>query len=88
MFPQQTGKVSPRNSRSNSTGEGSVGGGTKRGSVSTASTNSPVEASPLRWELSADSVRAGSAGSVGDGNGNGNGAGGGGSMEMGSIREE
>lgn len=82
MSPVQTGKVSPRNSRSNSTGEGSVG--SKRGSVSTASTNSPVEASPLRWELSADSVRAGSAGSGADGNGNGRG----GSMEMGSITEE
>ncbi len=81
--PNQTGKVSPRNSRANSTGEGSVALGAsagKRGSVSTASTNSPVESSPLRWELSADGT--GAAVGVGDAGSGGSG------MEMGSIREE
>ena len=86
----QTGKVSPRNSRANSTGEGSValgagaGAGTgKRGSVSTASTNSPVDSSPLRWELSADAASAAAAAAgVGDAGAGGSG------MEMGPIREE
>ncbi len=85
--PTQTGKVSPRNSRANSTGEGSValGAGTstgKRGSVSTASTNSPVESSPLRWELSADGTGAPVAAAGVDAGAGGSG------MEMGSIREE
>jgi hypothetical protein len=85
--PKQTGKVSPRNtSRSNSDPSAS-----KRASVSTASTNSPAESSPLRRELSVDAASVGSAtasmersclGGLGEGVLLGSG------MEMGSIREE
>jgi PAS domain S-box-containing protein len=90
--PKQTGKVSPRNtSRSSSDASAS-----KRTSASSASTNSPAEASPLRRELSADAASVGSAtagmersclGGLGEGVLLGSGIGGIG-MEMGSIREE
>ncbi|KAL2194533.1 PAS domain-containing protein [Corynascus similis CBS 632.67] len=85
-WAKQTGKVSPRNtSRSNS--DATVA--SKRTSVSTASSNSPAGASPLRREVSSDAVSVGSSvmerGNPGEGSGVGNGGSG---MEMGPIREE
>ncbi|KAK4099875.1 hypothetical protein N658DRAFT_428912 [Parathielavia hyrcaniae] len=85
-WAKQTGKVSPRNmSRA-----GSDAGGSKRSSVSTASTNSPVESSPLRRELSTDAISVASPAGLERGGivaGDANGASMSG-LEMGSIREE
>jgi len=85
-WAKQTGKVSPRNtSRANS----DASAASKRASVSTAGTNSPAGASPLRREVSSDAVSVGSSGmergSFGEAGGSGSGSSG---MEMGPIREE
>ncbi|KAK4124138.1 hypothetical protein N657DRAFT_633284 [Parathielavia appendiculata] len=84
-WAKQTGKVSPRNmSRA-----GSDGGGSKRSSISTTSTNSPVESLPLRREVSADAISVASSRlerrstSTGDGSGGAMSG-----LEMGSILEE
>ncbi|KAK3305551.1 PAS domain-containing protein [Chaetomium strumarium] len=76
---QQTGKVSPRSRAGSGDAQAS-----KRSSISSASTKSPAESSPLRREVSADAVSVGSSGmergSLGDAAGS--------AMEMSSIREE